>query len=67
MALRGYVVGEVVDDFADGLMSRREALRQLGLLGLGLAGASAARLRWPTRQLRRAPCRPPRPSASSVT
>jgi carboxymethylenebutenolidase len=41
MALREYLVGEVTQDFADGLLSRREALRRLGLLGIGLAGATA--------------------------
>jgi len=40
MALRDYLVGEVAQDFADGLLTRRDALRRLGLLGLGLAGAS---------------------------
>jgi len=41
MALRSYLVGEVAEDFADGLLPRREALRRLGLLGLGLGSASA--------------------------
>lgn len=41
MALRGYLRGEVVEDFADRLISRREALRRLGLLGLGVSGATA--------------------------
>jgi len=41
MALRDYLVGEVTEDFADGRMSRREALRRLGFLGLGVTGASA--------------------------
>ena len=41
MALRDYLVGEVAEDFAEGLMDRREALRRLGLLGLGVAGAAA--------------------------
>ena len=41
MALRDYLAGEVAQDFADGLLSRREALRRLGLLGLSLTGASA--------------------------
>ncbi|HET9443685.1 MAG TPA: dienelactone hydrolase family protein [Acidimicrobiales bacterium] len=41
MALREYLVGEVAEDFADGLVGRREALRRLGLLGLGAAGAAA--------------------------
>ncbi|TWF74674.1 carboxymethylenebutenolidase [Pseudonocardia hierapolitana] len=41
MALREYLVGEVAEDFADGVLSRREALRRLGLLGLGAAAAGA--------------------------
>jgi carboxymethylenebutenolidase len=40
MALRNYLVGEVAEDFADGLLSRREAVRRLGLLGLSLSGAT---------------------------
>jgi carboxymethylenebutenolidase len=40
MALRDYLVGEVAEDFADGHISRREALRCLGLLGLGLTSAT---------------------------
>ena len=39
MALGDYLAGEVVEDFADGLLTRREALRRLGLLGLGLTAA----------------------------
>lgn len=41
MAMRDYLAGEVAQDFADGLLSRREALRRLALLGLGLSGASS--------------------------
>ncbi|HEX2023793.1 MAG TPA: dienelactone hydrolase family protein [Acidimicrobiales bacterium] len=41
MALRDYLVGEVTQDFTDGLLTRREALRRLGLLGLSVTGASA--------------------------
>ncbi|CAA9258888.1 MAG: Dienelactone hydrolase family protein [uncultured Acidimicrobiales bacterium] len=40
MAMRDYLIGEVAEDFTDGLVTRREAIRRLGLLGLGLAGAS---------------------------
>lgn len=39
MALREYLIGEVTQDFDDGLLSRREALRRLGLLGVGLSSA----------------------------
>jgi carboxymethylenebutenolidase len=41
MAMRDYLVGEVVDYYADGQMSRREALRRLGLFGLTFTTASA--------------------------
>jgi carboxymethylenebutenolidase len=36
-----YLAEEIVEDHADGLVSRREALRRLGLLGLSTAGAAA--------------------------
>lgn len=41
MALGDYLAGEVVEDFADGLLDRREALRRLGLLGLSLGSAAS--------------------------
>jgi carboxymethylenebutenolidase len=41
MALRSYLVGEVTEDFIDGLLSRREALRRLTLLGLSVSSATA--------------------------
>lgn len=41
MALRNYLVGEVAEDFADGLLHRREALRRLGMLGLSVSSATA--------------------------
>jgi carboxymethylenebutenolidase len=43
MALRDYLIGEVAEDYADGLLTRREALRRLGLLGLA-AGAAGVLL-----------------------
>jgi carboxymethylenebutenolidase len=43
MAMRDYLVGEVAEDYTDGLLSRREALRRLVLLGLG-AGAAGSLL-----------------------
>lgn len=39
--LQRYVAEEIATDHVDGLLSRREALRRLGLLGLSVAGASA--------------------------
>ena len=41
MALGGYLQGEVTKDFADGLLSRREALRRLVLLGMAAPAAGA--------------------------
>jgi len=41
VALRSYLVGEVTEDFSDGLLSRREALRRLSLLGLSMSSATA--------------------------
>jgi carboxymethylenebutenolidase len=41
MALRNYLVGEVTEDFVDGLLNRREALRRLTLLGLSVSSATA--------------------------
>jgi carboxymethylenebutenolidase len=40
MALRNYLVGEVAEDFVDGLLGRREALRRLTLLGLSVGSAT---------------------------
>ena len=41
MALRDYLAEEVAEDWADGMMSRREALRRLALLGLSTSSALA--------------------------
>ncbi|MBD0324394.1 MAG: dienelactone hydrolase family protein [Aldersonia sp.] len=39
--LQKYIAEEIATDHADGLMSRREAMRRLGLLGLSVAAASS--------------------------
>ncbi|MDH6247308.1 dienelactone hydrolase family protein [Mycobacterium sp. OTB74] len=39
--LQRYIAEEIATDHADGLLSRREAMRRLALLGLGTAAASA--------------------------
>ncbi len=39
--LQRYLAEEIVEDHADGLVSRREALRRLGLLGLSSAVAAS--------------------------
>ena len=41
MALHDYLAGEVGEDWADGMISRREALRRLALLGLSVGSAIA--------------------------
>ena len=41
MALHDYLAGEVGEDWADGVISRREALRRLALLGLTVGSAVA--------------------------
>ena len=41
MALSDYLRGEIAQDCADGLLTRREALRRLGVLGMTLTGAAA--------------------------
>ena len=40
MALRTYLATEIALDHADGLLTRRDALHKLGLLGLTTAAAS---------------------------
>src|SRR5919206_483864 len=37
---KAYLTEEVVEDYCDGITSRREALRRLGLLGVGAALAA---------------------------
>jgi carboxymethylenebutenolidase len=39
--LQRYLAEEVAEDHADGIITRREAMRRLGLLGLGSAAATA--------------------------
>ena len=41
MALRDYLVGEIAEDHADGLLTRREALRRLALMGVSAPAAIA--------------------------
>jgi carboxymethylenebutenolidase len=39
--LQRYLAEEIAVDHADGIIDRREALRRLGLLGLGMTAASS--------------------------
>jgi len=41
VALRDYLLSEVTHDYADAVVTRREAMRRLGLLGLSAAAAGA--------------------------
>ena len=41
MAFRDYLIGEVAEEYTEGLLSRRDALRRLVLLGLAVPSASA--------------------------
>jgi carboxymethylenebutenolidase len=61
MALHQYLVTEVALDHADGHLSRREALRRLGLLGLSTAAASGV-LAACSSEVAPAPAAPPPPS-----
>lgn len=40
-SLQRYIAEEIATDHLDGLLSRREAVRRLGLLGMSAAAASA--------------------------
>lgn len=39
--IRKYLTEEVAEDLVDGIITRREAMRRLGLLGLSVAAATA--------------------------
>ena len=39
--MQRYIAEEIATDHVDGLLSRREALRRLALLGVGTAAATA--------------------------
>jgi carboxymethylenebutenolidase len=41
MALRDYLAEEIATDYGDSLLTRREAVRRLGLIGLGTSAAVA--------------------------
>jgi hypothetical protein len=40
--MREYLAEEIALDYSDAILTRREALRRLGLLGLTASGAAAA-------------------------
>ena len=55
--IQRYLTEEVVEDYADGVIDRREALRRLGLLGVAAASAlgPAGRVRLRRRHRARPP------------
>ena len=61
--LQRYLAEEIAEDHADGLVSRREALRRLGLLGLGGAAAASLLAGFLADEARRGAC--PRRGRSS--
>ncbi len=63
--LQRYLAEEIAEDHADGLVSRREALRRLGLLGLGGAAAASMLASFLTDEAR-ARIRVPSPNAAAV-
>ena len=69
-----YLTGEVVVDYADGLIPRREAVRQLGLLGVGaglaggmLAACDTSRPATPAVTTASVPAGPPALATEAVT
>jgi len=66
--LQRYLVEEIALDHADGLISRREALRRLALVGLGVSSASSLLAAFVAEQARagRAPATPSRPTTKSI-
>jgi carboxymethylenebutenolidase len=63
--LQRYLAEEIAEDHADGLVSRREALRRLALLGLGGAAATSLLAAF-AAEAARAGLRSPRPAAAVV-
>jgi carboxymethylenebutenolidase len=66
--LQRYLVEEIALDHADGLISRREALRRLALVGFGVSGASSLLAAFTAEQARagRVPAAALQPTAGSV-
>src|SRR5215207_1403551 len=64
MALRSYLATEIAIDHADGLLSRRDALHKLGLLGLTTVAASSLLASCSSEAPSAAPRAAPGPSAA---
>ena len=63
--LRRYIAEEIATDHVDGLLTRREALRRLVLLGVGTAAATALIAACSERQEHAGPTAPPSTTATS--
>lgn len=63
--LQRYIAEEIATDHIDGLLSRREALRRLALLGLGAGGAAALIAACADRRPTGPPPNPAPPSATA--
>lgn len=69
--LQRYIAEEIATDHVDGLLSRREALRRLALLGIGTAAATAliaacSENKEPTEKTREAPVTSSEPATASA-
>jgi carboxymethylenebutenolidase len=64
--LRRYIAEEIATDHADGLLTRREAMRRLALLGVGTAAATALIAACSERQEQAGPTAPPSTTATST-
>jgi carboxymethylenebutenolidase len=63
--LQRYIAEEIATDHVDGLLTRREAMRRLALLGMGAAAATALITACAKRQERSGPTAPPSTTATS--
>jgi carboxymethylenebutenolidase len=65
--LHRYIAEEIATDHIDGLLSRREAMRRLALLGLGTAAATALIAACGAKQEQAGPTAPPSATTSAAT
>jgi carboxymethylenebutenolidase len=63
--LQRYIAEEIAADHVDGLLTRREAMRRLALLGVGTAAATALITACAKRQEQSGPTAPPSTTAAS--
>ena len=64
--LQRYIAEEIAADHVDGLLTRREAMRRLALLGVGTAAATALIAACAERQEQAGPTAPPSTTATST-